>query len=599
MAKVSNTGYGGSTPEGYTGYLEYTINSTNSVTKQSNITLTLTSQSRSSTLNAWRSTATYSLKVDNVVKKSGTVNANHANRAVVTWGSWTGWVPHDSNGNLTINIKGEWYINTNSVTGCNISYNWTLPSLNTASTATFPDSTQNLGTTQRITIQSDSSSYHHSVYYYCGNKGFLVGENIYSWVDLTMPEHFISELANRVWLTGFVRVITYSGTTQIGRNDIPLAARVPNGGDYEPSITSFNWYPKGTGRDNALGIIVRAISVLVIDVESAPGLGATVASKVITVGSTLSAEGSTAEFGPFSSASSNVVTFTIIDSRGRTAVHTFTLPTYDYSNPEIRNFQATRLTGSSSNVIRFNRDIKWSNIVPTSSDPLNNKLDMRIDRRVTGSTGAWTLTNIETGFSGSATSNIEVNGISGLSSWDFRVTVTDQYNRSAVASITVGTALVPFSISKTGVGAGKIWESGPLDVGGDIRWEEVDGIPSSLRSTINGLYAGGSTSGTTTDGFWQRWESGLQICYVYKTFSGTAIGSASGTVFASNNITWAYPAAFTDRPYIYGVDNVTSEEAWMVVTTSGTSTANFKLYAGKTSTRASRPISMLAIGVWK
>jgi hypothetical protein len=62
----------------------------------------------------------------------------------------------------------------------------------------------------------------------------------------------------------------------------------------------------------------------------------------------------------------------------------------------------------------------------------------------------------------------------------------------------------------------------------DTRWELVDGC----------------NTGENSDGLWERYPDGTQICRLQELTASIAITTASGSLFRSANQTWTFPVAF-------------------------------------------------------
>ena len=127
------------------------------------------------------------------------------------------------------------------------------------------------------------------------------------------------------------------------------------------------------------------------------------------------------------------------------------------------------------------------------------------------------------------TGNDIIGGCLATTSYDFRLEITDKF-KTSVAINTLPTAKVSMSWSKEGIGVGKIWEQGALDVGGDVY--------------INNALAGYVVeSGVNSNGDYVRFSNGLQICTIL-----TSVTTDSTKNYVTFDVT--FPASFSNISYV-------------------------------------------------
>ena len=102
-----------------------------------------------------------------------------------------------------------------------------------------------------------------------------------------------------------------------------------------------------------------------------------------------------------------------------------------------------------------------------------NWVTRKVQWRLRGSTGAYTTTNLVTKSTsqfGARTlaSPVGGGGFDPTKSYEVRYLVEDAYTGAVYAYADLPVAQVAFSVAESGVGAGKTWERGALDVGGDV-----------------------------------------------------------------------------------------------------------------------------------
>ena len=149
------------------------------------------------------------------------------------------------------------------------------------------------------------------------------------------------------------------------------------------------------------------------------------------------------------------VTAQITDSRGRTSTKVTKNVTFTaYKPPSITTFKAARQ--STNTTIKVDWAVSYLNITGNS---VTTKIETK---RSTDS--SWSSFQANTT---STSGSKNLTGVSDLVTQQFRLTSTDSFGNSVSRIISVGTAKVAFSIGKNeGIGAGKVWERGALDVGG-------------------------------------------------------------------------------------------------------------------------------------
>lgn len=171
----------------------------------------------------------------------------------------------------------------------------------------------------------------------------------------------------------------------------------------------------------------------------------------------------------------------------------------DYAEPKITEFTGFRATSNGTlNVVgTYFKPVGKGSISSVNS---KNQLTYKIDYSIRGE-GAYTTLRTATlavGAAGVNTTDILGTGttFSLDKSYDLRFTITDKLGGIATSYIHIGTGNVPFSFGKTGVGIGKIWEKGVLDVSGRSYFEDYIHIGSNpLADTIvGGITSGGATN---------------------------------------------------------------------------------------------------------
>jgi len=104
------------------------------------------------------------------------------------------------------------------------------------------------------------------------------------------------------------------------------------------------------------------------------------------------------------------------------------------------------------------------------------------------------------------------------------------------------------------------------------------------------------------NGWYVRWENGLQVVFGEATLGAISL-SASGSVYASPDLTVTLPAAFSTGVYAWhvnsdlGIGNSWAGLGSQAQTQRGSIT--FRLYGGSASSGQNVRVSFFAIGRWK
>lgn len=167
---------------------------------------------------------------------------------------------------------------------------------------------------------------------------------------------------------------------------------------------------------------------------------------------------------PTSYGAAQTITCAVKDARGRwsASVQT-TIKVIAYTPPTITAFTAARQTPTTT-VNAYRK----GTISPLNNGTANkNTTSIKVEYRLSGTTGAYTLGNTT-----SSTTNFDASVAIGTafsiaSAYEVKLTVTDSVSPAVTSTIAVGAVVKPFSIGPTGIGAGKIWTQGALDVLGD------------------------------------------------------------------------------------------------------------------------------------
>ena len=374
-------------------------------------------------------------------------------------------IKHASDGKKKLTISAR--ISHNRFSSSSQSYSTDLNTIPRASKVSLSTSSQNIGSSVTIYTNRVSSSFTHKITYKLGSKTWTIGTNVGASVLWTLPNDLANEITTSTSKAGTITCETYSGSTKIGTSTATLTAQVPSNSTFNPSISDMTHSEMNDTVKNAIGAYVQGHSRLKIGFSGASAkYGATIKSyKIEFDGKTYNS--SSATTGAISKSGSLTIKGTITDSRGRTATKSVTVNVLAYSPPKITTLTVNRCDSDGNNN-PMGTYLKVRRAGTGMSLNGKNELTIVIKTKPRDSS-TWTTKDTVKTTSGSFDATKIFSGYDITTSYDVRVEVTDKLTSTPVTTTrTLSTAQVPMSWSKTGIGVGKIWERGALDVGGDI-----------------------------------------------------------------------------------------------------------------------------------
>lgn len=348
-----------------------------------------------------------------------------------------------------------------------LNVNVTLPTIPRASEFTLPSSFK-MGTTSTITISPYVSSFRHNVRFWFGNITGLIGSDSNTSYNWTPSKSLAEEIPNSTNGVGTIRVETYDGNTLVGSKDKTFTLNVSD--DMVPSFTKVT----AKGIDLLSGEYVQSKSKVTCSIVNATGsYGSTITNYKIT-GHCLShshSSNASATSTTFTGYGSTTYTATITDSRGRTATKTTTINIREYFKPIISNAKVFRcdVNGNELPNGTYARVQFQGRIASINNVNIKNIYVDQVDSH--------TITQTE-----APSYNFEyitplVGGMVENERYYFLIGLQDSYTR-VTQSLVLPVATCIMNIEKQGVGIGKYYEQGVLDVGGDIfcsSWLNVTG----------------------------------------------------------------------------------------------------------------------------
>ena len=392
------------------------------------------------------------------------------------------WVAHDSDGSKSITLNAELNLNISWSTGyvskisvSGTAYIDTIPRASDLTSASISSLTNGSSSTLSIGRSVKHSGFYHLVSIYDGTTWIWDSDYFsgYPSTSYTLSSGYVEKMLNRMPTvenqTYRVRLRTYTssgGSGYIGESSRNTTVSVNS--SVMPSASSLSKSQTGNGVSSHY---LQSISRINVNFSASAGYGASLTETKIFVrkdsdhkdsqiisGTSGTTKNTLSEYGIYE------VIGVATDSRGRTSSVRTTFTSTIYRPPTMSIFKVSRQTATPT-IVDIERAGYHTALSPLDSVVGENILSVNIQSRVDG--GTW-----QTEYTTSVTSSnfgayMTLGGIDETKSYEFRITLTDEFNNHVTAYDTVSTQKVLMDIHKDlGVGIGKIHEQGALDVGG-------------------------------------------------------------------------------------------------------------------------------------
>lgn len=631
--------------------LDYSIVSQDVVNNRSLIRLHMYAQSTTTNIGAYNLNASansYAIKVNGSNVKSGTMAMDFRNMQTVDFGTYEGYVGHNSDGTLSITIGGTFSISgTSSVTGGTISGTWTLTTIPRATTVTTFDNFT-IGNNIPIVL-SIKASFSHTLTLKVGSTTVATRTGITAssyTLTLSSAEQDViyNAIPNALSVGVTLYCETFNGSTKIGSTQSKTATATVSAA-VVPSLTSITAAETVSTVSSIVGKYVQNLSKIKFTINGATGVKGSTITGYSIVFNGVTYTGSTATTDTINKSGDIVATATVTDSRGRTANKTVTVSLLPYAVPNITALSISRCNsdGAVNPMGIYAKIVSAGTVSSLVNGTEKNTLTYTIYYRARGTT-SWTTAKSATTIAGLSLNVSNVLGtFAATSSFDFRLDVADKFN-TTISLISLSTGEVALSIGKNGIGVGKVWEQGALDVQGDAfisgivyeggtvlsskyapihghpyvststytagdvltKLKTVDGANSGLDADMVDGYHSGSfliTTGGDTTSSWTKFPDGTLITKQLVSLGTVAITSAWGSIYTSGSkVMPDYPVAFVDTPAVFiNISNTANNSVW--VGTCGTGTAptppKVELFRATTASPTWVYIHIVAIGRWK
>ncbi len=484
----------------------------------------------------------------------GGVGLNYSSAAInndggttVSLGTVSRTVPHESDGTKTISISSNFYINA-TIKGVKYTYIYadsgsiTLNTIPRKSAVSCPAEV-NVDSSLPITISPHSSAFRHTLTYQLagGNVQSIdtqLGGGVYSWSTAGLARQ-MPETAKK---TCTITCITYSGSTEIGRETASCQVIVPDNTSYKPVLKDTDIkISDAAGYHATYGSYVQGKSRLRIVLSAAGKEGSPIRSGTVTVGET-TLNGLDVTTPPLSEKGNVTVKATVMDAREHTSAEASrTITVLPYSAPSLGRLSVERCTETGvpddeGGYAKIRFDYTFSNLNDL------NKGYITIQKRQEEAT-SWT----------DVVTNVQLNGYTGSyelaeptvcdpdKAFDIQVSIHDTVTTSDLTlAAMLPTAKTVFDIlaDGTGLAFGKVaskpntlesaWDA-------DVAGLSMDAIKSNMIPDLDATYDIGSSSARYSNiHVIQARLNGLEMC-------GNIVPNSTGTRnLGSSSYRWNY-----------------------------------------------------------
>ena len=400
----------------------------------------------------------WSIKDNGVVKASGTIstyNVPAGGTYQIATGNFN--VTHNNDGAKWCDFYAEFTSNAHGY--IDVYGGMQLVTIARASTPTLSASTVDYGGSVTIYTNRASTDFTHNMWASFSGETVIIGNSYTTSATFTVPVSLMNKIPNATSSWGTIYVDTYSGATFIGTKTIVLNTTVP--ASIVPTITSKTQAEAVAGIFANIGGYVQGISKVAATLAGAGTYSSTKTGYEIAIeGKTYTGASVTSDL--LSGTGSSTITYKVTDSRGRTATGTNVITILAYTQPTLTSFSVVRKNGATT-TLQVERSGTFSHLTA------KNQATMAIYTKLKTATDWGTAKSSVNSTTGSYSGVVELTGHADTSSYDVKVVFYDEFTSGnpSSATLSIGTAIVPMSWSRSGIGAGKVWESGALDVGGD------------------------------------------------------------------------------------------------------------------------------------
>lgn len=397
--------------------------------------------------------------------------------------SYTLDISHNSDGtkrvDMSANITHQQF--NSSGTG---SYSLTLKTIPRTSSFSLSSSSVNAGSSVKISISRNSSSFKHNVYLKVGSTTYTKKTGIDTSLDYTIDNSVMNKITSSTSGTGTIYVETMNGSTKVGTATKNITINIPS--NITPSFT-FNISRNDNGVPSSWNTYIQGKSKVNASITGASSpYGASIASYNISGGG-YSSSSTSFTTGTINTSGSVKFTATIKDSRGRTSTQTKTINVVSYSNPTINLLSVGRViydNWSNQYVDSDNGNTLAVKLTASYSSVGSNYLSASVKYRQEGDSWWSSDTNLTTNGSAVYVGN---GSISPDHSYEISVTIWDQLNSiSKVIKINTASTVLDFKNGGTGIAIGKVSEKDGLEIAWPTYFNQLANFNDKIKITGSG-----------------------------------------------------------------------------------------------------------------
>ena len=387
-----------------------------------------------------------------------------------TLASGSSTISHNADGTKTLPISCTFNPNNGLHGTITVSASLSLTTIPRSSSVSVSPGV--IGSSVKININRQSSSFKHTVRYAWAGKSGTIATNVDTSTSWTIPLDFANDIPNSASGTGTIFVDTYSGSTKTGTQSTTFTASVP--ANVKPTFTGVSLSDLNGAAQNLIpsgNTFIQVISNIKVAFNGAVGsYGSSITGYYAEViGKNQSTSSNGGGLGIMNYHGTIKIRASVSDSRGRWSdTREVSVTVLEYFAPAL-SFSIAR-TGSTSSTLTATRNAKIAPLTVSGSQKNSMTLTFKVARLGTTNfqvdtgpaTGSWTsisnLVNSQANLAGNYLAN---------QSWVVIGTLEDKFTRTDFM-VNVATESVVLSYDRSGVGVNKIRERGALDVKGDI-----------------------------------------------------------------------------------------------------------------------------------
>jgi hypothetical protein len=474
----------------------------------------------------------YSIVFNGSTVASGTTTIGGSGAKVIKSGYVD--ISHNADGTKTFNYSFSQQIDINfngwigTVTGSGSSTIDPIPRASQPS-GSDPDGWYWYGDNITISTNRVSANFTHTLRYNWSGQTGTIATGVTTSHIWNIPRSFMDLIPNHTYSWGTIFCDTYNGGTFIGTKSFTIYTSVP--GDVAPSFTSVVVSENVADIATKIGAYVQSMSKLNLSISGAVGsYSSTISKYEITVESKIYGNNGVSDV--LQTSGTLTITGTVTDSRGRTSTKSITITVLAYEPPKITDFTIVRANADGTlntlgTYAKITRKGTWRSL------NTKNTLSIVVKSRARGA-ATWTTKNTyAAGTSGAVDNSVIIGTYAATSSHEFQIEYTDLFNTTISLGV-MATGEVTMSWGKTGIGIGKVWEQGALDLSGDVHINGNMNISGSivqpspiLIPTING---------------WGKHPNHKLIQYQIDSFGWLTIeGSVNGGTYSTGGVIGTLP----------------------------------------------------------